>query len=57
MKCGYVEMEHVNDSNYHNLLSEYHLRPYEEKKITEKELDEKLKGILLEMKSLPVIED
>jgi len=51
-----MEMNRVNDGNYHNLLSEYHLRPYEEKKIAEKQFDEKLEEILIEMRSLPRIE-
>jgi len=53
MKCGYVEMNSVNDTNYHNLLSEFYLRPYEDKKITENEFDKILGEILDEVKSLP----
>lgn len=52
MKYGYVEMDSINNENYHNLLSEYHLRPYEEKKISEKEFEEKLKEILDELKNI-----
>jgi len=52
MKYGYVEMDSINNENYHNLLSEYHLRPYEEKKISEKEFEEKSKEILDELKNI-----
>ncbi len=50
MKCGYINIEAVNETNYHNLLSEYHLRPYEEKKINEKEFDSKSEEILRELR-------
>ena len=56
MKYGYVELEKINRENYHNLLSEYHLRPYKEKRITEEDFDkhieeifERLRGILEEV--------
>ena len=52
MKYGYVEMDSINNENYHNLLSEYHLRPYEEKKISEKEFEEKSNEILDELKNI-----
>ena len=45
-------MASVNKTNYHNLLSEYYLRPYEEKKIVESEFDKRLQEILDEVKSL-----
>ena len=51
MKCGYVEMDLINDANYHNLLSEYYLRPFEEKRITEEQFDEKLKEIISRIKT------
>jgi type I restriction enzyme M protein len=51
-KCAYVEMASVNKTNYHNLLSEYYLRPYEEKKIAESEFNKRLQEILDEVKSL-----
>ena len=51
-KYAYVEMASVNKTNYHNLLSEYYLRPYEEKKIAEREFDKRLLEILDEVKSL-----
>ena len=53
LKCGYVEIEKIKRENYHNLLSEYHLRPYKEMRITEEDFDkrteeifEKLRGFL-----------
>jgi len=58
MKCRYIGTDLINNTNYHNLLSEYYLRPYEEKKIAENEFDNKLQEILDEIKSLPkFIED
>jgi type I restriction-modification system DNA methylase subunit len=52
IKYGYVEMDSINDENYHNLLSEYYLRPYEEKKISEKEYDKKSKEIIDNLKNI-----
>ena len=52
MKYGYVEMNSINNENYHNLLSEYYLRPYEEKKISEKEFEEKSEKILDDLKNI-----
>jgi predicted RNA-binding protein Jag len=49
MKCGYVNVDAVNETNYHNLLSEYHLRPYEEKIITEREFNSKSEKIIQEL--------
>ncbi len=56
MKYGYVEIDLINNTNYHNLKSEFYLRPYEEKKITEQQFDEKLKEIVEEIKALSTIE-
>jgi type I restriction enzyme M protein len=50
MKFGYVEMDYVKNENYHNLISEYHLRPYEEKKISEKEFEDQSRKILDKLK-------
>lgn len=49
MKYGYVETSRVRKENFHNLLSESHLRPYKEKKITTKEFEEQLKEIELKL--------
>ena len=56
MKCGYVEAALVNDANYHNLLSEYYLRPYEEKRITEEQFDKRFKEITDKFNDLTTIE-
>ena len=52
MKYGYVRMENVNEDNFRNLLSEYHLRPYQLKRIKEKKFDEHLTKIKFEIKGL-----
>jgi type I restriction enzyme M protein len=55
-KYGYVEMKDVNENNFYNLISEFHLRPYIAKPITDKqiessisELNEKLKNISINL--------
>ena len=52
MKYGYVEMAEVNEENYHNLLSEYHLRPYKEKRISEEDFDKRTEEILKKLKNI-----
>lgn len=52
MKYGYAEMGQVNKENFYNLLSEFHLRPYRMKKITQKKFDNKLNKIMRELKSI-----
>lgn len=52
VKCAYVEMNSVNDRNYFNLLSEYYLRPYEEKKITKKKFEQRTKDIFNDIKNI-----
>jgi len=52
MKYGYSRMGSINNKNYYNLLSEYYLRPYEEKKISEKKFDEKSKEIFDDLKNI-----
>lgn len=52
IKYGYVEITSIADQNYYNLLSEYHLRPYEEKKITEKEFELSSKDIFNDLKNM-----
>ena len=39
LKCGYVEMKNVNEDNFYNLISEFHLRPYGARPITEDEFE------------------
>src|SRR6185369_9563611 len=52
-KCGYVEMNMVNDQNFHALLSEDYLRPPEVKKLSEAELDGRLNLLAQEIKITP----
>jgi len=52
LKYGYVEMKDVNESNFHNLLSEFHLRPYATKRITESEFENKINEISKKIGSL-----
>jgi len=52
MKYGFVKMDSISDENYNNLISEYYLRPYEEKKISEKKFKGKSKEILDDLKNI-----
>ncbi len=52
MKCAYVEIEKVKEGNFHNLLSEFHLRPIEYPKVQEKFFDKELLKTLREAKDL-----
>lgn len=45
LKYGFVDIATVNDSNFHNLLSEFHLRPIETNPMTLAELDKRIKGL------------
>jgi hypothetical protein len=47
-----VKINKVNEENFHNLLSEFYLRPYPVKKLTEKEFESKLDGIINKIKTL-----
>lgn len=51
-KFGWAEMKNVNDTNFYNLLSEFHLRPYKTKRITESEFESKLNEINKSLGSL-----
>ena len=42
MKYGFVEIKNINKENFHNLLSEFHLRPYKVNKITEVDFEKKI---------------
>ena len=44
-KYKFVLMKNINKNNFYNLLSEFHLRPYENKKISQITLDNKLQTI------------
>jgi len=52
MKYGYIEMEKISKHNFHNLLSEFYLRPIEIKEIEEQKFDKKAKDILDEISNL-----
>jgi type I restriction-modification system DNA methylase subunit len=52
LKYGYVTINSVNKENYHNLLSEFHLRPYELKKISEIEFEKRSNEIFAELKNI-----
>ena len=51
-KYGYVEMEKVNSENFHNLLSEYHLRPILKRRIDKKEFNTSVSSILKQISDL-----
>jgi type I restriction-modification system DNA methylase subunit len=51
-KCSYVEMDKIGENNFHNLLSESHLRPYVEQKISVEQFEEQLAQINEKIKSL-----
>ena len=53
-KYGFITMDAVTDDNFYNLLSEFHLRPYTSQKITEKELDAKIKKINNQLQTLRI---
>jgi type I restriction-modification system DNA methylase subunit len=42
MKYGYVDMVEINERNFHNLLSEFHLRPVKRIEITKEEYIKRL---------------
>jgi len=44
-KGGFVEMKNINSKNYHNLLPEFHFRPYEPKFISEKDFIKEIESI------------
>ena len=52
LKYGFVEMEKVSSDNFHNILSEFHLRPYKARIITEKDLNKEIECIQDKMQSI-----
>lgn len=54
MKCGFVEMDRIREANFHNLLSEFHLRPVDVETISEDELDRRIRETTKELKALEV---
>ena len=51
LKYGFVPMERVGPDNFHNLLSEFHLRPVTVSPITEGEFDSRATELFAEMES------
>lgn len=41
-KCGYVLIEDINESNFYNLISEFHLRPYITNTMSQSEFEKKI---------------
>jgi len=52
LKYGYVEIEKINEANFYNLLSEFHLRPVSVYKISETDFDRNVWSILQEVKKI-----
>lgn len=52
MKYGYVEMDKIEKHNFHNLLSEFYLRPIVEKYISKEQYTKKLKDIKLDVSNI-----
>lgn len=44
-KGGFIELKDINKNNYHNMLPEFHLRPYEPTFITIKEINNLLEKV------------
>ncbi|HVI69386.1 MAG TPA: N-6 DNA methylase [Magnetospirillaceae bacterium] len=51
-KCGLVPMNQVNSSNFHNLLSEFHLRPVEVETKTIDEFNDSFDGLTSKLSAL-----
>lgn len=54
LKYGFVDIAEVNDSNFHNLLSEFYLRPIESEPMTLEDLDERIKELTSTISSLSI---
>ena len=52
MKCGYVEIENINEENFHNLLSEFYLRPIKIKRISRTEYIQRLREVKKNLESI-----
>lgn len=52
MKYGYVEIEKMLEDNFHNLLSEFHLRPIKFQKISEEDFDRKVLDMFSEVEEM-----
>jgi len=53
-KYRYVEMKNVNKTNFYNLLSEFHLRPYTANTITEKQLESSINELNKKLKAISI---
>lgn len=51
-KGGFIKMKDINAKNFHNLLPEFYLRPYEPKFISIKEFNKELLSIKDNLKSI-----
>ena len=51
-KHKFVDMKNVNEDNFFNLLSEYHLRPHKTKQIPKNAFNKKLQAIKLDLEKL-----
>lgn len=51
-KGGFVAIDKINDQNYHNLLPEYYIRPYEPSYIKIQQLDEQINDVIKELNSI-----
>lgn len=52
IKYGYVDMKQINDRNFYNLLSEFHLRQVKIQKIGEADFDARVLDILNEVEEM-----
>jgi len=52
MKYGYVEMDKIEEHNFHDLLSEFYLRPIVEKPISKEQYTKNLKEIKIDISNL-----
>ncbi len=52
LKFGHIAITEINESNFYNLLSEFHLRPYQLKKIAINEFENKISEINKKIKKI-----
>lgn len=51
-KGGFIAIDKINDQNYHNLLPEYYIRPYEPSYIKIQQFDEQINDVINELHSI-----
>lgn len=51
-KCGYIYPDEINEDNFHNLLSEFHLRPIKVNHISKDEYISELNAMQETIKQL-----